>query len=50
MSHIGVGHRSGYLRVKSPRHNNVLHKRWTYLRARPRQRSSGQKDASHLPF
>lgn len=50
MSYTGFGHRTGYLRVKSPRHNNVLHKRWTYLRRDRRQRSGGKKDAGDLPL
>lgn len=47
---IGIGRRN-YLRSGAPRHNNVLHKRWAYLRTHQRQRSSlGKKeDASPLP-
>lgn len=45
---IGIGHRN-YLRAGAPRHNNVLHKRWIYLRrARARQRDA--KKASPLPL
>lgn len=49
MSCIGIGHRTGYLRAGGPRHNNVRHKRWAYLRAHPRrQRSTDPKDATPL--
>lgn len=47
MNHVGIGHRN-YLRSGAPRHNNVQHKRWAYLRSRQRQRSIDKKGPNYL--
>lgn len=39
------GHRN-YLRPKGPRHNNVLHKTWAYLRSKGLRRSQRRDSPS----